>query len=62
MYQHIVSSKRFDGEWMEVPGGRAGTYGRPVPNPVLGQGSVSTCGVLKMGCYSIMKALCCTGL
>lgn len=38
MYQHIVSSKKFGGEWMEVPGGGAGTYRRKAPDLVLGQG------------------------
>lgn len=39
MYQHIVSSKEFGGEWIKVPGGGAGAYGRQFPNPVLGQGA-----------------------
>lgn len=36
MHQHIVSSKKFGGEMIEVPGDGAGTYGRQIPNPVLG--------------------------
>lgn len=41
MNQHIDSSKQFGGEWMEVPAGGAGAYGRQSQTLCLARGLVS---------------------